>query len=88
LSAIACETRAVHFSFLLNVVGEVRKNLFSTPSDKSDGSVFTKPGGFRIFKDVPASLIGCIEAGWPARPTWIAEVGLGLQSMACFVRNR
>jgi hypothetical protein len=41
----------------------------------------------RIFKDVPASLIGYIEAGWPARPTWIAEVGLGLQSMAGFFNN-
>jgi len=33
----------------------VRKNRFSTPSDKSDGSLFTKPEGFRIIKDVDFS---------------------------------
>jgi hypothetical protein len=42
----------------------MRKSPFFTPSDKSDGLFFTKPEGFRIFKDVPASLIKCIEAGW------------------------
>jgi len=52
----------------------MRKNRFSTPSDKSDGSLFTKPEGFRIFKDVPASLME-------------HRGGLGLQSMACFLSN-
>jgi len=33
----------------------MRKNRFSTPSDKSDGLIFTKPEGFRIFKDVDFS---------------------------------
>jgi len=33
------------------------KNRISKPSDKSDGLFFTKPEGFRMFKDVPASLM-------------------------------
>ena len=35
----------------------MRNNRFSTPSDKSDGSLFTTPEGFRVLEDVPASLI-------------------------------
>ena len=49
---------------------KVWKNRFSAPSDKSDGWIFTKPEGFRVVKDVPASLME-------------HRGGLGLQSMAC-----
>gem|GEM_PF-2866196 len=64
----------------------IRKDRFSTPSDKSDGSFFTKPEGFRVLKDVPARRIGCIKAGWPAS-LMEHRGGLGLQSMACFFSN-
>jgi hypothetical protein len=47
----------------------MQKYRFSDPSDKSDGSLFTKPEGFRVSKDVPASLME-------------HRGGLGLQSMA------
>ena len=54
----------------------MRKNRISKPSDKprsrgkSDSLFFTKPEGFRVFKDVPASLME-------------HQGGLALQSMAC-----